>query len=86
MRDLRHELDEEEQHEREVREQEQLELSVILPIACVLAVVVYVLMAVIAHFRYPHVGHDKRHRDPKKKVNTESIEQKFRPKSNANFL
>jgi hypothetical protein len=52
----------------------------------VLAVVVYVLMAVIAHFRYPHVGHDKRHRDPKKKVNTESIEQKFRPKSNANFL
>jgi len=40
------------------------EMAVVLPIVCVAVIVFFVVMAVIAHVRYPHVSYhgQKRHR------------------------
>ena len=41
-------------------------VQIALPIVCFIVVAGFIAAAVLAHKRYPHVGKDKRHRDPAK--------------------
>ena len=41
-------------------------VKIVLPIVCFLVIVIFVALGALAHFRYPHLGHEKRHRNPQK--------------------
>ena len=41
-------------------------VKIALPIVCAVEIAVFIGLAVFAHFRYPHVGIEKRHRVPNK--------------------
>lgn len=41
-------------------------VEIVLPIVCFLVAAGFIATAVFAHKRYPHVGKEKRHRDPTK--------------------
>ncbi|XP_003386892.1 PREDICTED: multiple epidermal growth factor-like domains protein 10 [Amphimedon queenslandica] len=87
VEELNLELEEEEEREKQKFKTEQLELQIALPLVCFFVIAAFVLIAVFAHFRYPHVGKDKRHRDPSKRADNyeDTIESKFRPQSTVRY-
>ncbi|XP_019862083.1 PREDICTED: uncharacterized protein LOC109590626 [Amphimedon queenslandica] len=87
VEELNLELEEEEEREKEKFKTEQLELQIALPLVCFFVIAAFVLIAVFVHFRYPHVGKNKRHRDPSKRADNyeDTIESKFRPQSTVRY-
>ncbi|XP_019859259.1 PREDICTED: uncharacterized protein LOC109587459 [Amphimedon queenslandica] len=87
IKELNETLEKDEEDERHRFEKEQLELEIVLPIVCFIVAAGFIAAAVFAHKRYPHVGKEKRHRDPTKKVviDENTIESKFRSQSTVRF-
>lgn len=79
------ELEEEVEHERELLAEEKLHLKIVLPIVCTIEIAVFIVLAVFAHFRYPHVGIEKRHRVRNKKTEVGHFERSFRPQATVRF-
>ena len=60
-------------------------MKIVLPIVCTIEIAVFIVLAVFAHFRYPHVGIEKRHRVRNKKTEVGHFERSFRPQATVRF-
>ena len=60
MEELTEELEHEEEEEVAKFEKEHHDLIIYVPIACGMALIFFLSMAIFAHFRYPHHKEQKR--------------------------